>query len=166
MLQGQGRSLREVSVNVHRDGEPQDTPFSCRLGQITLVDASALQPPQERIESLCVYDVVWLRGSDSAGSPGPLLNATLRWDFKPALVTHYRVHWRRLRGPDPRVTAGPLRLVSRAYSQLFRVTELAVPGPPALLELVVEPVLRSGVLLPESQWGMARLSYSQGQTQG
>lgn len=158
VLEGQGCSLREVCVNIHREGEPQDTPFSCRLGQIMLVDASDFQFPPDRLEGLCIYDVVWLQGTDP---PGPLLNATLRWDFKAELVSHYRVHWRRLRGPDPRVTAGPLQLVARAYSQLFRVTELKVPGPPALLELVVEPVLRSGFILPESQWGRARLSYSQ-----
>lgn len=168
MLEGQGCSLSELCVKIHRDGEPQDTPFSCRLGQITLVDASSLQVPQDRIEGLCIYDVLWLPGSNTTDShgAGPLLNATLRWDFKAELVTHYRVHWRRLRGPDPRATAGPLQLVSRAYSPLFRVTELSVPAPPTLLELLVEPVLRSGAMLPESQWGRAQLSYSQGHTQG
>uniref|UniRef100_A0A8C6U244 Cytosolic endo-beta-N-acetylglucosaminidase n=1 Tax=Neogobius melanostomus TaxID=47308 RepID=A0A8C6U244_9GOBI len=122
----------------------------------------------DRIEGLCIYDVVWLRGADAATDSHPrglLLNATLRWVFKPELVTHYRVHWRRLRGPDPRVPAEPLQLVSRAYAQLFRLTELPVPGPPALLELVVEPVLRSGFTLPQSQWGRAKLSYSQEQRQ-
>ncbi|KAK7929715.1 hypothetical protein WMY93_006110 [Mugilogobius chulae] len=127
-----------------------------------LLDAYSLHLPSERVEGLCIYDVAWLPGS----SEEPLLNATLRWSFRAAPACHYRVHWRRLRGPDPRTTAGPVRLVSRAYSQVFRVTELAVPRPPALLELLVEPVLKSGFVLPESQWGRARLSYNSDHTQG
>uniref|UniRef100_A0A8C6U3Y4 Cytosolic endo-beta-N-acetylglucosaminidase n=1 Tax=Neogobius melanostomus TaxID=47308 RepID=A0A8C6U3Y4_9GOBI len=167
LLEGQDCSLREVFVNIHREGEPQDMPFSCRLGQIMNFWVHFDSAP-DRIEGLCIYDVVWLRGADAATDSHPrglLLNATLRWVFKPELVTHYRVHWRRLRGPDPRVPAEPLQLVSRAYAQLFRLTELPVPGPPALLELVVEPVLRSGFTLPQSQWGRAKLSYSQEQRQ-
>ncbi|KAK7938350.1 hypothetical protein WMY93_001676 [Mugilogobius chulae] len=162
LVQADGCSLRDLTVNISRDGEPQDTAFSCRLGQITLLDAYSLHLPSERVEGLCIYDVAWLPGS----SEEPLLNATLRWSFRAAPACHYRVHWRRLRGPDPRTTAGPVRLVSRAYSQVFRVTELAVPRPPALLELLVEPVLKSGFVLPESQWGRARLSYNSDHTQG
>lgn len=29
-----GCALREVSISIQRDGEPQDTPFSCRVGEI------------------------------------------------------------------------------------------------------------------------------------
>ncbi|XP_055008641.1 cytosolic endo-beta-N-acetylglucosaminidase isoform X2 [Boleophthalmus pectinirostris] len=165
LLEAQRGSLRDVSVNISRDAEDQDTAFSLRLGQITLLDASTLQLPSERIEGLCIYDVVWLHGSSSTNSHPPevLLNATLRWHFKPELACHYRVHWRRLRGPDPRVAGGPLVFLSRAQSHLFRITELAVPAPPGLLEVLVEPVLKSGFVLPESQWGRARLSYSQDQ---
>uniref|UniRef100_A0A3B3ZNA8 Cytosolic endo-beta-N-acetylglucosaminidase n=1 Tax=Periophthalmus magnuspinnatus TaxID=409849 RepID=A0A3B3ZNA8_9GOBI len=167
LLEAQGCSLREVSVNISREGEPQDTAFSCRLGQITLVDASSLQLPADRIEGLCIYDVVWFRGSSADSHPPEvLLNATLRWHFKPELASHYRVHWRRLRGPDPRVTGGPLVLVSRAYSHIFRLRELVVPAPPGLLEVLVEPVLRSGFVLPQSQWGRVQLSYSQDHTVG
>lgn len=158
VLSGQGCSLREISVKIQREGDPEDAPFSCRLGHIMLLDGSELRAPPDRLEGLCLYDVVWLRGSDHEG---PLLNATLRWDFRAALVSHYRVHWRRLRGPDPRVPAGPLRLVARAHAPLYRVTELRVPPAPALLELVVEPVMRSGFIVPEEQWGRVTLSYSQ-----
>ncbi|XP_072298511.1 cytosolic endo-beta-N-acetylglucosaminidase [Eucyclogobius newberryi] len=166
LLEAEGSSLRDLCVNISREGEPQDIAFSFRLGQIMLVDASRLQLPSERIQGLCIYDVVWFRGpSADSHAPGPLLNATLRWSFTPELACHYRVHWRRLRGPDPRVTAGPLQFAARAYSHVFRVTELAVAAPPGLLELLVEPVLRSGFLLPESQWGRVRLSYSKPLTQ-
>lgn len=33
-LELRGYTLREVCLNIQRDGEPQDTPFSCRVGEI------------------------------------------------------------------------------------------------------------------------------------
>uniref|UniRef100_A0A3P9L8J1 Cytosolic endo-beta-N-acetylglucosaminidase n=1 Tax=Oryzias latipes TaxID=8090 RepID=A0A3P9L8J1_ORYLA len=88
-----------------------------------------------------------------------LLNATLRWEYSSELVHHFKVHRRRLRGPDPRIPPGPLELVGRAHANLFRVTALAVPEPPSLLELVVEPVLLVDVPVPEELWGRRQLSY-------
>ncbi|XP_041826614.1 cytosolic endo-beta-N-acetylglucosaminidase isoform X2 [Melanotaenia boesemani] len=154
--------LREVCVLIHRVGEPQDTPFSCRLGELMVLDVADLQAPPPAVKGLCVNDVVWLRGAGSSPETRSSylhLNATLRWDYPLELVRYFRVYWRRLRGPDPRIPPGQLVLVDRAYSSLFRVTELAVPDPPGLLELVVEPVIRKGVPVPESHWGRRPLSY-------
>lgn len=159
-----GCILREICVNIQREGEPQDTPFSCRVGEIMLLDVADLQAPPERIQGLCIDDVVWLRGAGTLSestSPSLHLNATLRWDYPVKLVRHFRVYWRRLRGPDPRIPPGQLVLVGRAYSNLFRVTELAVAEPPGLLELVVEPVIKRGVLVPEDHWGRRSLSYTE-----
>ncbi|XP_035511235.1 cytosolic endo-beta-N-acetylglucosaminidase [Morone saxatilis] len=155
--------LREVYFNIQRDGEPQDTPFSCRVGEIMLLDAASLQVPQELVQGLCIYDVVWLRGagtSPESTDPCLLLNATLHWKYPTELVRHFRVYWQRLTGPHSRILPGPLVLVGRAYSNLFRVTELAVPDAPGLLELVVEPVIRKGFPVPESHWGRRRLRYT------
>ena len=127
-----------------------------------------MQVPSELVLGMCIYDVVWLRGVGTlpeATSPCLHLNATLRWDYSSKAVRHFRVYWRRLRGPDPRIPPGPLVLLGRAYSNLFRVTELEVPNPPGLLELVVEPVSRKGFLVPESQWGRRSLSYTAEVTQ-
>lgn len=167
-LELRGCALREVSVNIQRDGEPQDTPFSCRVGEIMLLDVDSLQVPPERVQGLCIYDVVWLRGAGTLSestSPCLYLNATLRWDFPTELIRHFRVYWRRLRGPDPRIRSGELVLVGRAYCNLFRVTELEVPEPPGLLELVVEPVIRKGFPVPERHWGRRSLSYTDDLTQ-
>uniref|UniRef100_UPI0037E87BA4 cytosolic endo-beta-N-acetylglucosaminidase n=1 Tax=Semicossyphus pulcher TaxID=241346 RepID=UPI0037E87BA4 len=160
-LELRGCALREVCLSIQRDGPPEDTPFSCRLGQIMLLDVSTLQLPPELVQGLCIYDVVWLRGAGSSSSPGLLLNATLRWDYPTHLVRHFKVYWRRLRGPDPRIPPGQLVLVGRSYSNLYRVTELKVPEPPGLLELVVEPVIRRDFLVPESRWGRRSLSYTE-----
>uniref|UniRef100_A0A672Z2M0 Cytosolic endo-beta-N-acetylglucosaminidase n=1 Tax=Sphaeramia orbicularis TaxID=375764 RepID=A0A672Z2M0_9TELE len=153
-LEEGGCILREVGVSIQRDGEPQDTAFSCRIGEIMVLDAAHLQTPPQLLQGLCIYDVVWLRGagpSAESSSPCLHLNATLRWDYPSEL------------GPDPRTPPGQLVLVARAYSNPFRVTELAVPDPPGLLELVVEPVLTKGFLIPENHWGRRSLSYSEEQ---
>ncbi|XP_023123188.2 cytosolic endo-beta-N-acetylglucosaminidase [Amphiprion ocellaris] len=162
-----GCVLREVCVRIQRDGEAQDMPFSCRVGEIMILDTAGLQVPPELIQGLCIDDVVWLRGAGSSpqSSPSLRLNATLRWDYPVGLVRHFRVYWRRLRGPDPRIPPGQLVAVGQAYSNLFRVTELVVPEPPALLELVVEPVIKKGFLVPESHWGRRSLSYTADLTQ-
>ncbi|XP_035036139.1 cytosolic endo-beta-N-acetylglucosaminidase isoform X1 [Hippoglossus stenolepis] len=167
-LELRGCTLREVGVSIQRRGDPQDTPFSCRVGEIMLLDVARLQVPSELVLGMCIYDVVWLRGVGTlteSTSPCLHLNATLRWDYSSKTVQHFRVYWRRLRGPDPRIPPGQLVLLGRAYSNLFRVTELEVPKPPGLLELVVEPVSRKGFLVPESQWGRRSLSYSADVTQ-
>ncbi len=132
------------------------------------MDVASLQVTPELFRGLCIYDVVWLRGAGTlpeATVPRLLLNATLRWDYPTELVRHFKVYWRRLRGPDPHIPPGHLLLVGRAYSNLYRVTELAVPEPPGLLELVVEPVMRNSFPVPESHWGRRSLSYTEDFTQ-
>ncbi|XP_061568074.1 cytosolic endo-beta-N-acetylglucosaminidase isoform X2 [Cololabis saira] len=168
-LELRGCVLRELSVLIHRDGEPGDLPFSCTLGEVMVLDVAGLQAPPDAVQGLCINDVVWLHGagtspettstSPETTSTSLCFNATLRWAYPAEHVRCFRVYWRRLRGPDPRIPPGQLQLVGRAYSSVFRVTELLVPEPPGLLELVVEPVSRTGFLVPESRWGRRRLSY-------
>ncbi|XP_007575693.1 cytosolic endo-beta-N-acetylglucosaminidase [Poecilia formosa] len=163
-LELHGCVLREVCVLIHREGEPQDMTFSCRVGEIMVLDVGTLQPPTDPVRGLCIDDVVWLRGAGSSpesSSSCLRLNATLRWDYPVESVRHFRVYWRRLRGPDPRIPPGQLELLARAYSNQFRVTELLVPEPPSVLELLVEPVTRGGSLIPESWWGRRQLSYTE-----
>ncbi|XP_036446384.1 cytosolic endo-beta-N-acetylglucosaminidase [Colossoma macropomum] len=157
-----GCALSEVLVNVDRDGAEQDLDFNCRIGEIMVLDAESLSAPPLPVRSVCVYDVVWQRGAgDGDGSSlKVLLNATLRWSYPPQLVRHWRIHWRRLRGPDPRVPPGPPVLIGRSYSTLYRLVELEVPGAPGLLELLVEPVSREGFTLNQSYWGRITLSYT------
>ncbi|CAL8270505.1 unnamed protein product [Lota lota] len=161
LLELHGCDLSEVLVWVQRE-KPHDMPFTCRLGEIMVLDVAGLQVPTEAVQGVCIEDVVWLR---DASTLMPLrLNATLRWRYPPQRWRYFRLYWRRLRGPGPHVPPGSLVPVGRAYSTLFRVTELEVPEPPALVELVVEPVMKEGFLVPESLWGRRSLSYTEGPT--
>ncbi len=127
-----------------------------------LLDAESLQAPLQSVEGICVTDVVWLTGAlkGDGHTLKVLFNATLRWQYPTQQVRHFRIHWRHLRGPDPRIRPGPLTLIGRSYSTLYRVVELEVPAAPGLIELVVEPVSREGFRVPEAQWGRRTLSYS------
>lgn len=158
-----GCSLREVCIRVSRDGGDEDINFNCRIGEIMLLDADNLQAPLQSVEGICVNDVVWQTGvlKGDGHTLKVLLNATLRWQYPTRQVRHFRIHWRHLRGPDPRIPSGPLTLIGRSYSTLYRVVELEVPAAPGLIELVVEPVSKEGFSVPEAQWGRQTLSYSQ-----
>lgn len=127
------------------------------------MDADNLQVPLQSVEGICVNDVVWQTGilKGDKHTLKVLLNATLRWQYPTQQVRHFRVHWRHLRGPDPRIRSGALTLIGRSYSTLYRVVELEVPAAPGLIELVVEPVSKEGFSVPEAQWGRRTLSYSQ-----
>ncbi|CAL8317602.1 unnamed protein product [Arctogadus glacialis] len=154
-LELQDCELREVLVWVQRE-QPHDVAFSCRLGEVMVLDQAGLQAPREAVRGVCIEDVVWHRAPGGALR----LSATLRWSFPPRLWRYFHLSWRRLRGPGPRAQAGPPVPLGRAYSTLFRLTELEVPGPPARVELRVEPVLKEGLLVPEALWGRRSLSYS------
>uniref|UniRef100_A0A8C1FVL9 Cytosolic endo-beta-N-acetylglucosaminidase n=1 Tax=Cyprinus carpio carpio TaxID=630221 RepID=A0A8C1FVL9_CYPCA len=134
-------------------------PLFNRYLRVSLLDAESLQAPLQSVEGICVNDVVWHKGDGHTQSK-VLLNATLRWQYPTPQVRHFQIHWRRPRGPDPRIPPGPLTLIGRSYSTLYRVVELEVPAAPGLIELVVEPVSREGFRVPEAQWGRRTLSYS------
>ncbi|XP_056143724.1 cytosolic endo-beta-N-acetylglucosaminidase [Lampris incognitus] len=163
-LELHGCALREVCVNIQREGQLQDTPFNCRIGEIMFLDAASLQVPPEKVESVCIYDVVWRRSvnaSPGSSSPSLYLSATLRWRYPTQLVRYFRLYCQVLRGPDPQMLPSQMVLLGRAYSTLFRVTELVVPEPPGLVQLVVQPVVREGFLVPESHWGRHNLNYTE-----
>nr|XP_057905654.1 cytosolic endo-beta-N-acetylglucosaminidase [Doryrhamphus excisus] len=158
-----GFILQEVLVNIQPVGKPCDTSFSCRLGEIAFLDPARQQTAPEKVQDFRIYDTVWLRGAGSSpGSPDCCLylNATLCWEYPTDLVRHFKVYYRQLGGPNPRMSAGQLVVVGRAYSKLFRITELPVLEPPGLLELLVEPITRKASPLPESCWARRTVSYT------
>ncbi|TRY59585.1 hypothetical protein DNTS_003878 [Danionella cerebrum] len=161
LLKMNGCSLREVCVRVSREEGDEDITFNCRIGEIMLLDADSLHAPLVSVKGICISDVFWQKGTLKENVQKVLLSATLRWKYPSKQVRHYRIHWRHLRGPDPRVPSGALALVGRSYSSLYRLVELEVPAPPGLIELLVEPVTRESFRTPEAQWGRCSLSYNQ-----
>lgn len=127
-----------------------------------MLDAESLRPSLLPIQNMCVYDVVWHKGDvDVNGKPAKVfLNATLRWCYPTELVRYFRVLWRHIRGPDPRVGPGMAILIGRSYSPQYRVVELEIGHKAGVMELLVEPVSREGFSLPEAHWGRQTLSYS------
>lgn len=163
LLEVTGCALRDVCVSVSRkEAESQDLPFHCRIGEITLLDAESLFTPLLPIQKMSVSDVVWHKGDvDVNGKATTLfLNATLHWSYPTQLVRYFRVLWRHVRGPDPRVGPGAAVLIGRSYSPQYRVIELEVEHAAGVMELLVEPVSREGFRLPESHWGRRTLSYT------
>ncbi|XP_051905611.1 cytosolic endo-beta-N-acetylglucosaminidase [Hippocampus zosterae] len=160
----QGCTLREVCVNIKLVGQPIDTTFSCRMGEIMFLDIDSLHEAPEVLQDFSIYDIVWLRGAGASPDSTTcclLLNATLEWKYPTELVRHFKVYCRQLTGPNPRVSADELVVVGRAYSKLYRITELPVLEPPGRLELLVEPVTCKGVPLPMNCWGRRSLSYTE-----
>ncbi|KAG7335189.1 hypothetical protein KOW79_001785 [Hemibagrus wyckioides] len=163
LLERSGSTLREVCVSVSRtEAESQDLPFNCRIGEIMVLDTESLFMPPLPIQNMCVSDVVWHRGDvDVSGKATKVfLNATLHWHYPTHLLRYFRVYWRHLRGPGPRVGCGAPVLIGRAYSTMYRVVELDVEHTVGVMELLVEPVSRDGFSLPESLWGRQALSYT------
>ncbi|KAG5832999.1 hypothetical protein ANANG_G00297210 [Anguilla anguilla] len=103
LLELKGCALRDVCVNVSREEGDQDVPFSCRIGEIMVMDAESLTVPPLSVEDICLSDILWRRGvGRGPGTQDRLhLNGTLRWRYPAQLVRHFRLHWRRLRGPEP-----------------------------------------------------------------
>ncbi|XP_077590987.1 cytosolic endo-beta-N-acetylglucosaminidase isoform X2 [Stigmatopora nigra] len=159
-----GCILKEIGLNIQMVGEPSDTAFSCRMGEIMFLDIASLHVPSELVQDFSIHDIVWLRGaggSSHSTSCCLYLNATLQWSYSTKLVRHFKVYCRHLKGPNTKIPEYELVVVGRAYSQLYRITELPVLEPPAQLELLVEPVLQNGFPLPMSCWGKRCVSYTE-----
>lgn len=130
---------------------------------LQVLNAESLLTPLLPIQNMCVHDVVWHRGDVGVNGKATkvFLNATLHWEYPTQLVRYFRVHWRHVRGPDPRVGPGTAVYIGPAYSPLYRVVELEVKHTAGVMELLVEPVSRKGFSVPESHWGRQTLSYTQ-----
>lgn len=129
---------------------------------LQVLDTESLFMPPLPVQNMCVSDVVWHRGNVDVNGKATkvFLNATLHWRYPTHLLRYFRVYWRHLRGPDPRVGRGAPVLIGRAYSTMYRVVERDVEHTVGVMELLVEPVSRDGFSLPESHWGRQTLSYT------
>ncbi|XP_065271832.1 cytosolic endo-beta-N-acetylglucosaminidase [Emys orbicularis] len=152
-------ALHELSLILsrHQPGQ-QERRFSCRLGEIRVLDADGLRSSPPQGPSLQASQLLWHKG------PGPdqlSLSLTLRWSYPHSQARCFRIHCQGRAGPRGRELP---QLLGVAHATLYRVVGLAVPEAPPTescrVEFFVEPVLDEGVAVDRSRWGRLVLVYS------
>ncbi|XP_074870629.1 cytosolic endo-beta-N-acetylglucosaminidase [Carettochelys insculpta] len=135
----------------------EDRRFSCRLGEIQVLDADSQNPPLRRVLSLKASQVLWHK---DPGTEQLSLSLTLRWSYPPNQARCFWIHCQGAVCPQGR----ELQCLGLAHTSLYRVVGLAVPAAPpkasAQVEFFVEPVLNAGGSVDRSRWGRLVLVYS------
>ncbi|XP_030390096.1 cytosolic endo-beta-N-acetylglucosaminidase isoform X4 [Gopherus evgoodei] len=151
-------ALHELSLILSRH-QPglQERRFSCRLGEIQVLDADSLHSSLPPAPSLQASQVLWHKGP---GTDQLSLSLTLHWSYPHSQARCFRIHCQGRELPQP----AQLQLLGVAHATLYRVVGLAVPEPPPKeschVEFFVEPVLNEGVVVDRSRWGRLVLVYS------
>lgn len=160
-LELQGCVLRDLSLLVSRQqSSPQETRFTCLLGEVRVLDAASVAASPPQVQSLTASQLWWQEGPDAQQLS---LSLTLRWAFPPGRANHFRVLslGTRCRRDEPQQP----QLLGLAHACLFRVVGLAVPRPAAgqscQLELLVEPVQPNELPVDPDRWGRLVLVYSE-----
>ncbi|XP_069655578.1 cytosolic endo-beta-N-acetylglucosaminidase isoform X3 [Haliaeetus albicilla] len=153
-------SLRDLSLLVSRhQPSPQETPFSCLLGEVRVLDAASVAASPPQVQSLMASQLWWQEGPEKEQLS---LSVTLRWTFPPGQAGCFRVL---SQGARCRQGQTPLQLLGLAHACLYRAVGLVVPRPAAgqscRLELLVEPVLRDKLPVDPDRWGRLVLVYSE-----
>lgn len=151
-------ALHELSLILSRH-QPglQGRRFSCRLGEIQVLDADGLHSSLPPVPSLQASQVLWHKGP---GADQLSLSLTLHWSYPHSQARCFRIHCQGRELPQP----AQLQLLGVAHATLYRVVGLAVPEVPpkesCRVEFFVEPVLNEGVAVDRSRWGRLVLVYS------
>ncbi|XP_071620699.1 cytosolic endo-beta-N-acetylglucosaminidase [Heliangelus exortis] len=156
----QNCGLRDLSLLVSRhQPSPQDTPFTCLLGEVRVLDAASVAAASPEVQNLSASQLWWQEG------PGPgllSLSLTLRWAFPPGRGSCFRLL---SQGARCRRGQTPVQFLGLAHGCLYRAVGLLVPRPEAgqscRLELLVEPVLRDELPVDPERWGRLVLVYSE-----
>ncbi|XP_054667807.1 cytosolic endo-beta-N-acetylglucosaminidase [Grus americana] len=153
-------SLRDLSLLVSRhQPSPQETSFTCLLGEVRVLDAASMVASPPQVQSLTASQLWWQEGPEAQQLS---LSLTLRWVFPPGRASCFRVLSQGSR--CHRGQTAP-QLLGLAHGCLYRAVGLAVPRPVAgqscRLELLVEPVLRDELPVDPDRWGRLVLVYSE-----
>nr|XP_004655302.2 cytosolic endo-beta-N-acetylglucosaminidase isoform X1 [Jaculus jaculus] len=166
-----GCLLQDLLVSFSRPpGSREEESFTCRLGEIQVVDANSLLAPLPQVQSVSISQLRWLPltpGSEAL--PAQLrLSCTLHWSYLLPQARCFRIHcWERTEGTSPSRAHPSLEkptFLGLAFANQYRVVDLTVkaarPGQDGHVEFLVEPVPREGFLVPRAEWGKAVLLYS------
>ncbi|EMP27061.1 Cytosolic endo-beta-N-acetylglucosaminidase, partial [Chelonia mydas] len=155
-------ALHDLSLILSRH-QPglQERRFSCRLGEIRVLDADNLCSSLPGVPSLEASQVLWHKGP---GTNQLSLSLTLRWSYPPSQARCFRIHCQGMACPRGQVLPLPEQLLGVAHNTLSPVVSLAVPEVPPKeschVEFFVEPVLNEGAAVERSRWGRLVLVYS------
>ncbi|XP_048675269.2 cytosolic endo-beta-N-acetylglucosaminidase isoform X2 [Caretta caretta] len=155
-------ALHDLSLILSRH-QPglQERRFSCRLGEIQVLDADNLRSSLPRVPSLEASQVLWHKGP---GTNQLSLSLTLRWSYPSSQARCFRIHCQGMARPRGQVLPLPEQFLGVAHNTLYRVVGLALPEPPPKeschVEFFVEPVPNEGAAVERSRWGRLVLVYS------
>ncbi|XP_072795842.1 cytosolic endo-beta-N-acetylglucosaminidase isoform X7 [Vicugna pacos] len=170
-----GCLLQDLFVSFSRPpGSQEEENFTCRLGEIQVVDANSLLAPLPQVQAVTISHVRWqAAASEGEGRPAGLrLSCTLHWSYLLPHVRCFRVHCcRGTGGGSPgRGLSEPEKptFLGLAFINRYRIVDLAVapagPGRDGRVEFLVEPVPKEGFLVPRAEWGRAAMLYSMPRT--
>lgn len=166
-----GCLLRDLFVRFSRPpGSQEEENFTCRLGEIQVVDANSLLTPLPQVQAVTVSHVRWRPATSDGegGRAGLQLSCTLHWAYLLPRVRGFRIHCCRgtgggAPGGGPSEPEKPT-LLGLAFVNRYRIVDLVVaaaePGRDGRVEFLVEPVPKEGFLVPRAQWGRAAMLYS------
>ncbi|KFQ91385.1 Cytosolic endo-beta-N-acetylglucosaminidase, partial [Nipponia nippon] len=154
-------SLRDLSLLVSRhQPSPQETPFTCLLGEVRVLDAASMAASPPQVQSVTASQLWWQKGPEAEQLS---LSVTLRWAFPPGRASCFRIL---SQGARCRQGQTSPQLLGLAQACLYRAVGLVVPQPPVAgrpcrLELLVEPVLPDELPVDPDRWGRLVLVYSE-----
>ncbi|XP_069055786.1 cytosolic endo-beta-N-acetylglucosaminidase [Pleurodeles waltl] len=156
--------LGDLFIHISRpQSNTKEIHFTCRLGEIRVIDASSLTVPRPRVQDMRASEVLWWRDSNQ---PYQLyLSLTLHWSYPLEQARQFRIFCRGVtcHRPEASPDASQPHLIGLAYAAAYRLVNLAVPeaGLRRRLEFTVQPVTIDGWMTTPAQWGHVLLEYSE-----
>uniref|UniRef100_A0A8C8VM83 Cytosolic endo-beta-N-acetylglucosaminidase n=1 Tax=Pelusios castaneus TaxID=367368 RepID=A0A8C8VM83_9SAUR len=142
---------------------PHERRFTCRLGEIRVLDAASPRLSAPQVASLQASQLLWHK---TLGTDQLSLSLTLRWSYPPHQARCFRIYCQGAasHGGRPLPLLQEPDLLGQAHATLYRVGGLAVPAVPAgasnQVAFFVEPILNEGFTVDRSRWGRLELVYS------
>ncbi|KAM9296015.1 cytosolic endo-beta-N-acetylglucosaminidase [Gastrophryne carolinensis] len=158
-VQLSGCLLTALSVRFsNRSPSQDDQSFTCRIGEIRVLDASLPLPRPVLPTDLTLSHILWRRDPQSNQL---LISLTLHWSHSMDSIRHFRIYCRGVtchRAPDTQA-----HLLGLAHACFYRVADLPVPDPcppsPGRLEFTVQPVNKDVVEILPLEWGQLVLEF-------